>query len=263
MLEMYPNISKEEGKQILKVIKEKNVTIDWNMIDKNLDYPSLIQYLYKDYGLDLTPTETPTETPNKSEMNWEEILPQIKSVAVLGVTGSGKTSLSHKILGKVKMDIYCYNYPKPHLIKKLGWKNLYSIEDINRLNNVCLWIDEPQNYWKLNEHKANEALAKILALARQRGLLLVISTSVSHFITRMLEGQIDVWCIKDVDYDSVKQGSRARKIIKDYCTLDPDGFRLKPNEYLFYCRKFYDRYRGKFEYTLPAYWNENYSKPYK
>ena len=68
--------------------------------------------------------------------------------------------------------------------------------------------------------------------------------------------------MKDCDVDSVKQGGRVSKIIKNSCEFDKNGFKLRPNEYLFYCRRCSNTINIKHTFDLPKYWNEEYSKPY-
>lgn len=273
----FKNITKKEFKEIFKELETQGV--DWQKIDFysmgfDTDMEIMKGYIFQEYGIEILkePKQTPTKTPTNSTIGkedmyfWKEVIQEINSVVIYGGKGSGKTSLAHRILGYMrkytKRDIYCFNYPKVNLIKKLGWKNMHSIEEMNRLKGVTLYIDEPQHFFKLYEGRGNEALAKLLTLARQRDIFLIISTSMTQFVTRMLEGQIDVYCIKDIDPDLIKQGSRAKKIINDYCTLDIDGFKLEVNEYLFYCRKFYERFKGRYTFKLPVYWNDEYSRPF-
>lgn len=275
----YKNIKKSELKHIFDVLEAQGIQpdlIDWySMARSDTDYDIMLAYIYEEYGLVIdTETESQNESQNKSEnikkddlFYWKEIVKEVKSVAVIGETGSGKTAFCHRILSYFRKyankEIYVLNHPKHMEAQHLGWKILHSLEDMNRLQDVVLYIDEPQHHMRFYENKGNQMLSNLLSLARQKNITLVISTAVSQFITRMLEGQIDAWVIKDCDYDTIKQGGRVRKIIKENCTLDPNGFRLQKNEYLFYCRKFYDRYRGRFTFELPKYWNDNHSNPYR
>lgn len=197
---------------------------------------------------------------------WEKVLPQIKSIVSIGTTGSGKTAHCFKVLDTAKKvmpnrEIYVFKHPKPKLVTERGFKNLYSLEQMDKMSNAVVYIDEPQTVWKIYEKEGNETLATLLTLARQRDILLIISTAMSQFVTRMLEGQVDCWVVKDVDYDSVKQGSRAKKIIQQNSLIDASYFKLEPSEYLFYCRKF-PEYCGKHEFVKPTYFDDKLSKPY-
>ena len=200
------------------------------------------------------------------EMEWKTVLPNVRSIVVIGTANSGKTAFCFSLLNLARTTfkdrkIFIYKHPNPHLIEKLGFKNLYNIEQLDRLNNVVVWIDEPQLHWKLYEKRGNEILAKILSIARHRDILLILSTNMTQFVTHMLEGQVDCWVIKDVDYDSIKQGSRAKYIIRENCLVDPAFFKLDVDEYLFYCRKF-PEYSGKHTFLKPTYFTDKLSKSY-
>ena len=274
-------ITKKELKYIFKKLKEKDIDVDkidwYAMGNGDTNYDLIVGFIFQEYGIEIpypetkTQNETQKQTQNifNSDMGfWIEVIKEVKSIAIMGDVGTGKTSLAHRILGLVRkyrnMPIYVYNYPrdKLHLIKKLAWNNMNSLEELKDLRNVCLYIDEPQETMRFYSNNGNPALARLLALARQRNILLILSTAISQFVTRMLESQVDVFCVKDCSVDTIKQGGRVSKIIKRYCEFDPDGFKLKFNEYLFYCRKFNEQFKGKFTFELPKYWNEEYSKPY-
>lgn len=274
------NITKSELKYIFKKLKEKDISPDliaWYALGYDSNYDIIVGYIYQQYGLEIPYPESQRETENKTQNEyqnifnsdmgfWKEFINDVKSVAIIGDTGTGKTSLAHRIIGMVrvarKMPVYVFNHPKPELLKRLGWHNLESLELLKDLRNVCVYIDEPQEVMRFYENNGNPLLTRLLALARQRSIFLVLSTSVSQYVTRMLEGQIDVWCIKDCDVDSVKQGGRVSKIIKNACEFDKNGFKLKPKEYLFYCRRCSNVVNTKHTFELPVYWNDDYSKPY-
>jgi len=275
----FKNITKTEFKHILAELKEMQIdykAIDFYAFGDDCNYEMLVQNIFVEYGVevpfpDKTQTESQTESQNHSEKIykndmawWDSIIKDIKSVAVVGDTGTGKTAFCYRLLEryrKTKKDIYVYKHPKPKIIEKLGYKILHSLEEFATLQNAVVWIDEPQLVLRYYSNNGNPALARLLSLARQRNVALILSTSVTQYISRLLEGQIDAWSIKDLDYDTAKQGSRVRKIIKRNALFDPDAFKLKPEEYLFYCRKHYDK-QGRYEFSLPKYWSDEYSKPY-
>jgi len=129
------------------------------------------------------------------------------------------------------------------------------------LENCILWIDEPQLYSNLYERRANVWLRRLLSICAQRDVKIILSTSDTRFITRGIESYIDVWCIKDIELDLVKQGSMIKKIVKNHCFIMTRGFKLNVNEYIFYSRNFRE-FSGKHTFKKPDYFDESLSKPY-
>lgn len=191
-------------------------------------------------------------------MNW---INQVKSVAIVGESDSGKTALTYKLLDHADKPIYVFGNPREHLIKERGWNVLYDLGEMEYLSNCVLWADEIQLFIKTYDKRANDGLRRMLSIARQRGITLIITTNDTRFITRGLESYIDVWLIKDIEIMLIKQGSMIKKILKKYILIDEDGFRLNKNEYIFHSRKLY-KLNKKYTFTLPKYWTEEHSKPF-
>jgi len=166
---------------------------------------------------------------------WENI--DFKSLAIIGLTRSGKTALGYHICEHYPtIEKYVFMHPQPELVKPLGFKQCYGEYEIENMKDCILWIDEPQLYSSLNEGRENKWLLKLLSLCGQRNIKLIISTSDTRFITRGIESYIEVWCIKDLELELIKQGSIVKKIIRDFCFITTRGFKLNVDEYVFYSR---------------------------
>ena len=185
----------------------------------------------------------------------------MKSIAICGETGSGKTAISYYLINNFNKKIYAYKHPDIKILNERGFKQLHSLAEIEKLKDCVIWIDEPQLYFTVYEKRSNVILLRLLSLCRQRHICLIISTSDTRFITRGLESYIDLWILKDIEYSLVKQGSMIKKIIQNNCFLDVDGFELSINEYIFHSRRFKD-FNGKHTFEKPVYFTERYSKPY-
>lgn len=246
-------------------------TIDWTSYSDDIP---IEEWLYNEYRI--TPTDFETEVEksknqieqykrekfdNSNGVNWKEISKTAKSIAIAGTTGTGKTAIGYKILEVFDKPVYVLKHPRPELLKERGFLPLFRFSDIERLSHCVIWIDEPQLYISYYEKRINSALMRLLSLCRQREITLILSTSDTRFINRGLESYIDVWIIKDLEFDLVKQGSIIKKIIKENTFIIDDGLKLSVEEYIFYSRRF-DEFNGKHTFQKPSYFDERYSKPF-
>lgn len=184
---------------------------------------------------------------------------------IVGSRNSGKTALSHLIVDRLRAEtkrpVYVFRYPREDLLKPIGYRNLKEIGAVEHLSNCILYLDEPQITIPRGEHKNNEILFELLTICRHRDITLVITTSDTRWVNKGLESYVDITFIKDIEYEFIKNGAMAKKIIKMNTALSPEDFKLEKNEYLMYFRKDAE-YQGKFENVLPSYWSEGYSKPF-
>lgn len=194
----------------------------------------------------------------------KECLNKIKTIAIFGDTGSGKTALAYKIVEVLKEDrpIYFLKHPRPELIEALGYHNLYSLEKMNKMQDCVIYLDEPQIYMNINDNRTNKIIAKICSLARQLNITLIISSSDTRVFTKHNESYFDVWLIKDVDYMMVKRGSKIKNAINNNVLFDPNGFELDINEFLVECPKHKD-WNGVRTFKVPEYFTDKHSKPYR
>ena len=193
-----------------------------------------------------------------------EVLKNIKTIAIFGDCGSGKTALAYKILECFKAFKKCYfmKHPKPKLITEQGYFNLRNLEDLEKLQDCVIYLDEPQLYTSVYDKHTNLIFAKICSLARQRNITLILSSSDTRVFTKHNEAYFDLWLIKDVDYFSVKNGSRIKNIIKENCFIDPRGFTLNKNEFISWSRTIKE-FNGKHEFILIQGWKDDLSTPYR
>lgn len=183
-------------------------------------------------------------------------------ICILGHRGSGKSALAAYLMSQVKdRPCYVFDHATPELVEEQGWKNLYRIEEIYRLQNCVIWADEVQLTIPTLDKRANEGLAKLLSIARHRDITLILSTSDSRWVTRGLESWVDCWVVKDCEASLLKNGSLAKKIIKQFVVVSPEEFRLEKNEFLFYYRE-RPSLDGLHTAPLPDFWDMRWSKPF-
>lgn len=261
----------QKAKELMNEQGLDTQAVDWASYSKDIP---LQDYLKEEYSLVLrTPDEMNNHFKgeiereqyskfyNPESVDWKQISKSVKSIAIVGRTGTGKTAIAYKVLESFNKEVYIFRHPNIRLLNERGFRQLYELSAVEHLKDCVIMIDEPQLYIPSYETKANAVLMKLLSLCRQRNITLVIATSDSRFINRGLESYIDVWIVKDLEFDLVKQGSIIKKIVKNNAFIIVDGFSLELKEYLFYSREF-NCFNGKHTFELPLYFDERYSKPY-
>lgn len=204
----------------------------------------------------------------------KEALEEVRTIAIYGETGEGKTSLAYNIINKLKkgMDVFFLKHPCPELISKLGYESLDSLEIMENIENCILYIDEPQLIIGIYQNSSNEIISKICSLARQKNIILIVSSSDTRVFTKHNESYFDAWCIKNLDYNMVKNGSKIKKIMRDNATFDPRGISLNKNEFLFdrKCKnsergnwRTTSKFNGRYIFEMEDYFTDEHSKPYR
>lgn len=194
---------------------------------------------------------------NKDPIDWNKLT----CICCCGDIGAGKTGACFSILDKFnKRKKYIYKHPAPEI---LGPSGITNIDEINydQLIDCVIYIDEPQ--LNLAPQRDKNGFIKFLSLLRQRDVTAILSTSDTRWVSKSLESYVDCWIIKDLDFDSVKQGSTIKRIITDYYNnIMPSHFSLPKEEAIIYSRKFLQK-PIKAKVNLPKYWSQDFSKPYK
>lgn len=194
---------------------------------------------------------------------WRMIHDKVRIAVILADTGEGKTALAFKILQAYdSAKVYFFKHPKPHLIQKLGYKNLNFTSELATLTDCVVFCDEPQLHFERGDKKSNQYFEKLATIARQNGLTLLFSTSDSRWINKGLEAYVSHWVIKSIDINLLKQGSMAKKVIQQLSPLSIDDFTLPISDYLLYSRKT-PEYNGRHSFSKPIYFNDELSKAYK
>ncbi len=186
-----------------------------------------------------------------------------KSIAVFGKVGSGKTALVYSILTFFKdKQVYFFRHPRQELIEKMGFKNLDSLENMEKMSDCVIYIDEPQLHFGIYDRKSNAVIGRICSLARQLDITLVISSSDTRVFGKCNEAFFDTWILKDLDYDMVKNGSKIKKVIKKHTFIAPEGFQLDVNELIMENTND-SSLNGKYTFELPSEFTDEHSKAYK
>ncbi len=145
--------------------------------------------------------------------NTENIdLDKIRTVALLGDRHTGKTNLlfhlARQYTGKRK--IVTYAYPK-----NMGYKQIYSLQELSQVTDSIVLIDELQNHVKFYQKRIAEQFLELLAVMAHNNNTLIFTTPMSQFITKALDVFIDCFVYTKLgDLGTLKNGSKAKRWLK-------------------------------------------------
>ncbi len=157
-----------------------------------------------------------------------------KALAVIGAGNSGKTNLAIYLASLIEnKKKYILGYPKT--LK--GFIGLASIEDLPKINECVLVIDEFSKYFPVWERKSNEKLMETLQFCEHSEIKVILTTQLSQFITKQCEAFIPQWAIKQINVRRLKNGSTPSYILK-YVIKDKrvtkDYIKIHVNEFVWY-----------------------------
>ena len=149
---------------------------------------------------------------NKNKFDKTADLDKVRSLAIIGDINSGKTNLAFYYMNsyKGKRKKYLYGYPK----EIRGHISISTWNDILKIKDGIIFIDEIQRYIKVYDRKANVKLMELISLFAHKNNTLIFTTQLSQFITRGVEAYIDCWAIKRIDLETLKNASKPKRIIE-------------------------------------------------
>lgn len=161
-------------------------------------------------------------------------LDKIKTLAILGNIDSGKTNLAFYYMNSYKgtKQKVLYGYP----IQKDGFISVSCWNDLLKVKDSIIFIDEIQKYIKFSETHANTKFLEFISLLSHKNNILIFTTQITQFITKGVEAFIDCWSFKRIDLDTLKNGSRPKRIIQRIATPKKNDWilDLEVNEFFEY-----------------------------
>ena len=176
----------------------------------------------------------------KNELNLDDV----RTVAILGDRHTGKTNLAFSLIKgyEGKKQIVMYAYPKD-----LGYKQIYSLEELAQLTDSIVFMDELQKHIKFYNKRTNDDFLDLLAVLAHNNNVLIFTTPMSQFITKSLDVFIDCFTYtKMLDLGVLKNGSKAKRWLQSnsFQEVTKWGVNLEVGEYLLIS----DKLRGKFTF---------------
>lgn len=168
---------------------------------------------------------------DKFEAEW---IDNNKAIAVIGETGSGKTNLGFFLTKLCKhKNKYVLGYPK----NIEGFIQLNSVDDLSKISEGVLLIDEFSRYFPTWDKKSNEKLLDLLSFAEHNNIKLILTTQISQFITKQCEAFIPCWAIKQINIRRLKNGSTPSYALKyaiKHPNISNEFMKIAVNQFVWY-----------------------------
>lgn len=174
---------------------------------------------------------------HKEEYDEPINLDKVNVIAILGNIDEGKSNLSFWYMNsyKGKRQKCLYGYPK----KIKGYKNIDTFPDLMKIENSIVFIDEFSKYFQIYDKNTNQQLIDFLVLMAHKNNTLILTTQLSQMLTRQVEAFIDCWAFKRLDLNSLKWGSKAKRVINSLAYWKKNAWvlDLKKDEYFQYSER--------------------------
>ncbi len=156
-----------------------------------------------------------------------------KPIAIIGGTNSGKTNLAFffaELCDHEKK--YLLGYPKP--IK--GFVSISDKDELFKLKNCCIIIDEFQRFFRRAGRHHNDALEEALDFAEHRNIKIILTAQNNQAIDRNLESKIKCWALKRVNVHTLKNGGMCKIAMNSITNhkITSSHLALENNEFLWF-----------------------------
>lgn len=133
-----------------------------------------------------------------------------KPVAIIGSSDCGKTNLAFYLAKNCSHEEkYALGYAK----EIEGFISISDKDELFRLQNCVVVIDEFQRYFKRYGRHHNDALEEALDFAEHRNIKIILTAQNNQAIDRNLESKIKCWVMKRINVHTLKNGGMCKVII--------------------------------------------------
>lgn len=163
----------------------------------------------------------------------KEYIDNNTSIVVIGNTSSGKTNAAFYFANQCShKDKYTLGYPA----KIEGYKQLWDANDLFKLKDCVVIIDEFQRYFKRFGRHHNDALEEALDFAEHRNVKLILTAQNNQAIDRNLESKMKIWVLKKLNIFTLKQGGMCKVAMRSikHPLITSAGLSFEVNQYLWY-----------------------------
>lgn len=159
-------------------------------------------------------------------------LDKVRTVAILGDRHTGKTNLMFHLARSYKgtRNIVTYAYPVD-----MGYKQIYSLEELSMLKESIVLMDELQNHIRFYQKATSETFLELLAVMAHNNNTLIFSTPMTQFITKAMDVFIDCFVYTRIaDLGGLKNGSKGKRLLQQnsFVQINKWSINLYIGEYL-------------------------------
>src|SRR3990167_5732931 len=130
-----------------------------------------------------------------------------KPTVVVGSSDSGKTNLAFYIASQCGHEKkYILGYPR----EVDGYIRISDKDELFKLNNCVIIIDEFQRYFARSGRNHNDALEEAIDFAEHRNIKLILTAQNNQAIDRNLESKIKCWALKRLNVHTLKHGGMCK-----------------------------------------------------
>ena len=137
-----------------------------------------------------------------------------KIIGIISDANAGKTNLIYNLIKKLqkiaKFKLFTYG-----LKKEIGDFKIYSIEELEKINNSVIFLDEFYNIFDLNDRKKVKLIEKTIRLIYHNNNILVLIGVCENF-RKFLSNKLDVIFFGKCTLGDFVNGSRVKEICLNY-----------------------------------------------
>ena len=146
-------------------------------------------------------------------MKIKDIFSKPRIVAICANTNEGKSNLIYHLLEEIKdYDFKLYSYG---LRNDLGEQKIYSIEELESIENAIIFVDEFFSLFDLEDRKKRKLIENSLRLINHNNNVLILSGLPENF-KKFISGKLDIIFFKKCTLADFINGSRIKNIFLSY-----------------------------------------------
>lgn len=149
-------------------------------------------------------------------MEVKELFDKPKLIGVMGDVNQAKSNFLYYTIKELKSN-FQFNLYVYGLRREIeGSITIHSLAELEVIKNSVIILDEFASMFDLDDRKKKMQIENTLRLIHHNNNILVLSGLPENF-KKFISAKLDVIIYKKVSYDDLINGSRAKKVVLNYC----------------------------------------------